>query len=170
MPRLLAVYDLPGDIAGAAARLRARGYEDLETYSPATFPEVDDAVVEKPSRVRTFTLVGGLTGVVTGYALTIWMSLDWPIMIGGKPFASIPPYTVIAFELTILFGGLATLLGLLAVGRLPWGGFGRSPSTYSARFSAEEFGLVVACEERDVAEIEALLRSHTAREVTLVEP
>jgi hypothetical protein len=170
MPTLVGVFERPSELAQSIQALRGRGYDDLEFYSPAPFAEIDDAMNPKPSPVRIFTLVGGLLGVVTGYALTIWMSLDWPIMIGGKPFASIPPYTIIAFELTILFGGLFTLVGLLVVGRLPWGGFGNSPATYSPRFSAEEFGLVVACQERDVSEIEALLRSHTAKEVTLVEP
>jgi hypothetical protein len=169
MPSLQGVFDLPGPVADAAKRLRNRGFSDLEIYAPAAFPELDDALDEKPSRVRLFTLVGGLLGVVSGYALTIWMSNDWPIMIGGKPFASIPIYTVIGFELTILFGGLATLLGLLWVGRLPYGSFGKSDIGYDARFSAEEFGLVVGCRERDVAEVDALLRAHHAKEVNLVE-
>ena len=38
---------------------------------------------------------------------------------------------------------------------------------YSPRFSAEEFGVVVNCEERDVAEVEALMRGNNAKEVTL---
>ncbi|MEN8181414.1 MAG: DUF3341 domain-containing protein [Myxococcota bacterium] len=170
MPTLVGVFERPDQMAEAIRGLKGRGFDDLEVYSPAPFEEIDEAINPGPSAVRYFTLVGGLLGVVTGYAMTIWMSLDWPIMIGGKPFASIPPYTIIAFELTILFGGLATLLGLLAVGRLPWGGFGRSPATYSPRFSAEEFGLVVACQERDVEEIDVLLRARSATEVTLVEP
>lgn len=170
MPTLVGVFEQPLAVAELARQLRLRGYEDLEIYSPVPSHELDRALDDAPSRVRIFTLVGGLLGVVTGYALTIWMSYDWPIMIGGKPFASIPAYTVIAFELTILLGGLFTLLGLLAVGGLPWGRFGSSPATYSSRFSAEEFGLVVGCGERDVVEIESLLRSHAAREVTLVEP
>lgn len=165
MPDVLGIYDAPGDVAEAVNHLRGRGFSDLETYAPAPFTEVDDAVHEKPSRVRWFTLVGGLTGVVTGYAMTIWMANDWQIMIGGKPFSSIPPYTVIAFELTILFGGLMTLLGLLVYGRLPRT---RIDAAYSARFSAEEFGVRVRCRERDVAEVEALMRSHHAKEVTLV--
>ena len=153
-----------------AKRLRLRGFEDLEIFSPVPSHEIDRALEEGPSRVRIWTLVGGLLGVTLGYAMTIWMSLDWKIMIGGKPFASIPPYTIIAFELTVLLGGLLTLVGLLVVGRLPWGAFGKSPATYSKRFSSEEFGLVVRCEERDVPEVDGLLRAHEAREVTLVEP
>jgi len=169
MPSLQGVFDAPGPVADAAKRLRHRGFTDLEIYAPAAFPELDDALDERPSRVRVFTLVGGLLGVVTGYAMTIWMSYDWPVMIGGKPFAAIPTYTVIGFELTILFGALATLLGLLLVGRLPYGSFGKNDKGYDKRFSSEEFGLVVGCRERDVAEVDALLRAHHAKEVNLVE-
>jgi hypothetical protein len=169
MPSLQGIFDAPGPVAEAAKRLRKRGFADLEIYSPAAFPELDDALDAKPSRVRLYTLIGGLTGVVTGYALTIWMANDWPVMIGGKPFSSIPTYTVIGFELTILFGGLATLLGLLLVGRLPYGSFGKNDRGYDVRFSGEEFGLVVGCRERDVAEVDAVLRAHHAKEVNLVE-
>ncbi len=165
MPRIVGVFEDPGKVAEVVGRLRGRGFDDLETYSPAPFAEVDDAVIDKPSGVRIYTLVGGLIGVVTGYALTIWMANDWQIMLGGKPFSSIPPYTIIAFELTILFGGLLTALGLFVVGRLP--NFSRD-AAYSPRFSAEEFGVAVRCEERDVAEVDGLFRSHGATEVNLV--
>ena len=166
MPTLLGVFERPDQIAAAAQQLRDRGYGDLETYSPAPFTEVDDAVIEKPSRVRLFTLIGGLTGVVTGYAMTIWMANNWPILVGGKPYSSVTPYTIIAFELTILFGVLMTVIGVFVFGKLPK--FKLDPA-YSPRFSAEEFGLAVHCKERDVAEIDALLRAHHATEVSLVE-
>jgi Alternative complex III, ActD subunit len=166
MPTLMGVFDRPDQIAAAARRLRDRGYGDLETYSPAPFAELDDAVNEKPSRVRLYTLIGGLLGVVTGYALTLWMANNWQIMVGGKPFSSVTPYTIIAFELTILFGGVLTVIGLFIVAGLPRFKLDRA---YSVRFSAEEFGLTVRCQERDVAEIDALLRDHHATEVSLVE-
>ena len=165
MPTLVGVFDTPNGVAQAVHRLKGRGFTKLEVFAPAPFDEIEEAVDPKPSKVRFFTLIGGLTGVVTGYAVTIWMSLNWPIVIGGKPFASIPPYTVIAFELTILFGGIFTLLGLLAVGRLPTI---KLDPAYSARFSSEEFGLVVEVSERDVAEVDGLLRRDAAKEVTLV--
>ena len=166
MPTLVGVFEQPQHIAGAVQRLRDRGYGDIETYSPAPFPEVDDAVDEKPSKVRLFTLIGGLLGVVTGFALTLWMANDWQIMVGGKPFSSIPPYTVIAFELTILFGGVLTVLGLFIVSGLPRT---KLDDAYHPRFSGEEFGLVVSCRERDVPEIDGLMRDHHATEVNLVE-
>ena len=167
MPTIVSVFDLPGDVVTAVTKLRNRGFEEIETYSPAPFPEVDDALDPKPSRVRLFTLIGGLTGVITGFAIQIWMSLDWPVKIAGKPFASIPTFSIVGFELMVLFGGLLTLVGLLAMGRL----YPRFTldEHYSLRFSAEEFGVVVTCDERDVAEVDRLLRAHSAKEVTLHE-
>ena len=101
--------------------------------------------------------------------MTLWMSNDWPIMIGGKPFSSIPPYTIIAFELTILFGGLMTVLGLFTMGKLPYRFKASTPSTTSVsrpRTSASP----CAAARRDVAEVDALMREHGAVEVELVEP
>lgn len=166
MPKLLSVYDRPDDVVRVVTRLKNRGFKKVETYSPAPFIEIEDAMDPKPSRVRLFTLIGGLAGVVTGFGIQIWMSLDWTIKVGGKPFASIPQYVIVGFELTILFGGLLTFLGLLAVGRLyPH----KLDAAYSSRFSAEEFGVVVECRERDVAEVDRLARASAAKEVTLVE-
>ncbi len=164
MPTLVGVFGRPGDVVDVVKRLKGRGFDGLETYSPAPFSEIDDAMIEKPSGVRLYTLIGGLTGVVTGYALTIWMANDWQIMVGGKPFTSIPPYTIIGFELTILFGGLMTALGLFVTGKL---GRKRDPE-YHPRFSGEEFGVAVRCQDRDVAEVEGLMRENHATEVTLV--
>jgi hypothetical protein len=167
MPRILGVYDLPGKTAAAIEQIRGRGYSDIVTYAPAPFTEVEDAVDPKPSKVRIYTLVGGIAGVITGYAMTIWMANNWQIVIGGKPFSSIPPYTIIAFELAILFGGLLTALGLFVQGKLLRF---RKHDVYHPRFSAEDFGVVVTCRSRDVPELESLLRTHGAMEVSLVEP
>ena len=166
MPTLLSIFDLPDDAAMAITKLRGRGFDVLESYSPAPFEQIDETMDERPSKVRIFTLVGGLTGVITGFLMQIWMSWEWPIKIAGKAYASIPPYVIIGFELTILLGGILTLLGLLFVGRLyPR----RLDAAYSARFSAEEFGVVVKVGERDVGEVDALLRSLSAKEVSLLD-
>ena len=166
MPTLVSVFDFPGDVASAVRKLKDRGFDDLTTYSPAPFEEIELAEDPRPSGVRAFTLVGGLTGVFLGFLMQIWMSIEWPIKIAGKNFASIPPYWIIGFELTILLGGFFTLFGLLIIGGL----YPRPlDKHYSQRFSAEEFGVVVSCEDRDVAEVEALMRAESAKEVTLVE-
>jgi hypothetical protein len=69
------------------------------------------------SRVRVFTLLGGLTGLASAWILTAWTSLKWSLIVGGKDPMLVPvspPYVVIMFEMMILFGGIATLAGVVA--------------------------------------------------------
>ncbi len=166
MATLVGVYETMGPVAETVKRLKSRGFTDLEVFCPVPSDEICDAVDEKPSGVRLYTLIGCLTGAVLGYLVPIWMSYNWEIMIAGKSFASIPAYTVIGFEANILIGGLATFAGLFVVGGLPSFKLDKS---YDVRFSAEEFGVVVSCSENDVAEIESLMRANAATEVNLVE-
>jgi Protein of unknown function (DUF3341) len=148
----------------ALETLKARGYEDLEVYTPAPIHEIED-VMERArpvSRVRLFTLIGGLTGTVSGFTLTIWSAMQWGLVTGGKPVASIPPFVVIAFELTILFGGLATALGMALLGRLPK--FRPSPG-YDPRFSNDRFGVAVRCAPGGGGAASEILRAAGAEEV-----
>jgi hypothetical protein len=166
MPTLLGVFDNPDHVAEVVTRLRARELGELQTFSPAPFEQIDDAMDENPSKVRIFTLIGGLIGVFIAYLMQIWMSYDWPIIFSGKPYASIPAYTIIGFELMVLFAGVLTLIGFLIIGGLPQFSTFKG---YSARFSAEEFGVTVDCSDRDVSEVEAVLRASAAKEVSVVD-
>ena len=88
--------------------------------------------------------------------------MQWGLVTGGKPIASIPPFVVIAFELTILFGGIATLLGMVILGRLPR--FRPSP-TFDARFTNDRFGVAVHCPPERRASVRQILTTAGAEEV-----
>jgi hypothetical protein len=91
----------------------------IEVHAPHPVHHMEDILEMPPSKVRLFALCGGLLGAFTGYAMTAWMSLDWPLIIGGKPTVSIPPYTIIAFELMVLFGALFSFAGFIILSRMP---------------------------------------------------
>lgn len=93
--------------------------ERIRVITPFCVPEVEEILPGKRSRVRLFALAGAATGTVTGLAFTILTSLSWPLVIGGKPIVSLPPFIIIAFALTILFGALTTFAGFLLLSRLP---------------------------------------------------
>jgi hypothetical protein len=93
--------------------------ERIRVITPFGVPEVEEILPGKRSKVRLFALVGAAGGTVTGLAFTILTSLSWPLVIGGKPIVSIPPFIIIAFALTILFGALSTFAGFLLLSRLP---------------------------------------------------
>jgi hypothetical protein len=93
--------------------------ERIRVITPFGVPEVEEILPGGRSKVRFFALVGAASGTVTGFAFTILTTLSWPLIVGGKPIVSLPPFLIIAFALTILFGALSTFAGFLLLSRLP---------------------------------------------------
>jgi hypothetical protein len=148
----------------AIRKLRAKGFSELTVYTPVPVEEIEEEIekVRPLSAVRLFTLLGALTGTATGFFLTIWSSLRWELVTGGKDPVSYPPFVIIAFELTILFGGLATLIAMLLLGKLPK----TKPSlTYDPRFTLDRFGVAVACPPETAEQVRSLLTGAGAEEV-----
>ncbi len=101
--------------------LREQGYGryDLELILPWPVPEVEEILGIGPGAMRFFSLAGGLGGFAGGLLLTILTVLSWPLITGGKPIISWPPFLLIAYLLTILFGSLTTFAGFLLLARRP---------------------------------------------------
>jgi hypothetical protein len=139
-PGLLGIFDSVDGTIRAIERLREMGLKRPTVFSPAPDHDIEHALHAEESPIRLFTLVGGLTGAATGFALPTWTSLDWPLVTGGKPIISLPAWVIIAFELTILFGALSTIAGLFINARLPQ----RSPRlVYDRSFSVDHYGVYI---------------------------
>lgn len=92
---------------------------DISVVSPYPVHEAEEILREPASNLKFFTFIGALSGLCTGFAFTIYTVVSWPLITGGKPLVSIPAFIIIAFELTILFGAIASFLGFLFLSRLP---------------------------------------------------
>jgi hypothetical protein len=142
---VLATYAELDSAVEAIEQLRKAGLKNITAFTPMPSHDIEHALHSPISSVRVFTLVGGLTGAATGFALPTWTSLDWPLVTGGKPIISIPPMLIIAFELTILFGALSTVAGLFLNARLPRA---RARVVYDPDFSQGHFGIWVSANGR----------------------
>jgi len=158
----LGIYDGVDAAAHTIERLRAAGMRRITVFSPVPSHELEHALHAGESPVRLFTLVGGLTGAATGFALPTWTSLDWPLITGGKPIISMPAWVIIAFELTILFGALSTVAGLFISARLPQR---RILQIYDPSFSADRFGILVRPPAGRENEVRTIMRDHGAVEI-----
>jgi hypothetical protein len=134
----------------------------FRVFSPIPSEHLLHAIGRGLSPVRAFVLMGGISGVLTGLAVTVGTSWEWNLIVGGKPVVSLPPFIIIMFELMILFGGLSAALSFFFFARLPQ----LDPiAGYSERFGADRFGIAVKCEEADSAKIEAMMREAGAEEI-----
>lgn len=162
-PGLLASYEYLDSTVEAIHELRKAGFKGLKAYMP--FPEhhIEEAMGYDQSPVRVWTLVGGLTGAAAGFGFTIFTSMEWPLITGGKPMVSIPAYVVIAFEMTILFGALATVIGLFINSRIPQ----LKPEViYDPEFMGGRFGIFVPASGGDASEARRILQRHEPARLT----
>lgn len=162
MPGIIAAFAEIDAAVDAIGDLRRNRFEDLTVYTPTPRHEFDHALEKPPSRVRIFTLIGGLAGATFGYWIAIWSSKYWPLVVGNKPIASWVPYTIFGFEVMVLIGSLATVFALFGLARVP-----RLTTTvgYDPRFSGGHFGIWVVTTSERAKDAAELLRKHGAVEV-----
>ena len=120
------LYGAIAEFADSEALLRAvratrkEGYQVFEAYTPYPIEELNDAIGHGPSRVPMLVLLGGIAGAIFGFGLQYWTSaVDYPLNIGGRPYNSWVSFIPITFECTILFAGIAAVLGMLVLNGLP---------------------------------------------------
>ncbi|MBM4194475.1 MAG: DUF3341 domain-containing protein [Gemmatimonadetes bacterium] len=146
----------------AIAALRKGNVGAITVFTPTPRHEFEHALQPPKSPVRKFTLIGALSGATFGYWISIWGSNYWPMVVGGKPISTWIPYTIFAFELMVLVGGLSTVAGLFIMARVP-----RLTMTvgYDPRFSGSHYGVWVECAPEKLKEAETILRQAGAEDV-----
>lgn len=119
---VLASFDSEETLLAAAAASQGAGAEPVDARTPYPVHGIDALLGIPRSRLPLVCFVGGLSGLVLGMCFQHWSSaVDWPLNVGGKPFLSLPAFVPVAFELTVLLGGLSTAAALLVRSRL-WPG------------------------------------------------
>jgi hypothetical protein len=117
---LLAEFDTPTQLVNAANKVREAGYTKTDAFSPFPLHEIDEALGIKRSILPFLVFGGGLAGLLTGIGLQIFVHyIDYPIIVGGRPFISIPSFIPPAYELTILFAAFTAVGGMLLLNGLP---------------------------------------------------
>lgn len=151
----------------ALRRLREAGWRAVRVHAPVpAHALLEEASIDsRPSPVRTFALVGGVTGTAAGFGLATYAASQMHsfggLTVAGKPTVSIPAFAVVGFELTVLIGALATMAGFLIHARLPRF---RAAAGYDAKFSDDRFGVFVPCDASRHEEVQALLVAAGAEE------
>ena len=117
---MMAEFDSAQNLVDAAHRTHEAGYLKIDAYSPFPVEGLAEAIGFHKNSVPLVVLIGGLLGGLSGYALQYWISVvSYPINVGGKPYHSWPAFIVVTFEMTILFGGISAVFGMLALNSLP---------------------------------------------------
>jgi hypothetical protein len=120
MHGLMAEFETPDALLSAAHTAHEAGYRVMDAYTPFPVEGLADALGHGHSRLPFIVLAGGAIGLVGGYALQHWSLVTaYPMNVGGRPLHSWPAFIPVTFETTVLLSALFTVLGLMALIRLP---------------------------------------------------
>jgi molybdopterin-containing oxidoreductase family membrane subunit len=169
---LMAEFASAPALLKAAVAVRDAGYTKWDAHTPHPVHGLDHAMGVKPTPLPWIVFIAGATGAAVGLGLQ-WFTnaLDYPLLVSGKPFFSLPANIPVVFELTILFASIGAVLGMLGLNRLP--------ELYHALFTRPRFRrasddrffiwIEAADQKYDAAGAAALLRAHGAATVETVE-
>jgi hypothetical protein len=117
---LMAEFDSAQELLDAAQRTHQAGYKKMDAYSPFPVEGLAEAIGFEKNSVALVVLVCAIIGGLSAYALQYWVAvITYPTNIGGRPYHSWPSFIIVTFELTILFGGLSSAIGMIALNGLP---------------------------------------------------
>jgi hypothetical protein len=132
---MLAAFASTEALIHAAEKMRDAGYKEFDCHSPFPIHGMDKAMGLKRSPLGF--MVGAVAFcALTGASLMMWWmtSVDYPLVVSGKPYFSFQAYVPVAFALTILSSALTAVFGMFALNRLP--------RLHNPLFNSEQFNKV----------------------------
>lgn len=162
---VLGVYDDEDVLMSAVHKVRGEGVKIEEVYSPFPVHGLEDALGYKRSWLSIAAFLFGITG--TTLAITMqagMMTVDWPMIIGGKDHFPLPSFIPVTFELTVLlasFGMVGTFLGISNL--KPWG----KPRIFDIRITDDKHVMAIDLDGNSKSEndIKKVLQGSGAIEV-----
>lgn len=113
---VVGIFDNEDILLEGVEKIRGNGVKIHEVYSPFPVHGLDEVLGYKRSRLPIAAFLFGMTGTSLALTMQIWMlGYDWPMIIGGKNYASLPPFIPVTFELTVLLGALGMVATFMIV-------------------------------------------------------
>ena len=161
---ILGIYDDEETLVHAAEKI-SKKVDIYDIYTPFPVHGLDDLLKIKRSWLPYVTFGAGAFGLLFALLFQSWVSaVDWPLNIGGKPFLSIPAFIPVAFEITVLFGALATVGAFFAVGKLfP----SKKEVLFDQRQTCHKFVLAIEHGDYNADDVQKDLRELGATEVKI---
>jgi hypothetical protein len=103
----------------AVKKLLADNEIILDVRTPFPVHGLEKLLSIKRSRIPVGGFIFGALGAVLAFSFMAWVfTVSYPLIIGGKPFFSVPSFIPITFECTVLFSGISMVAALLVRSKL----------------------------------------------------
>lgn len=162
---VLGIFDDEDVLLKAVTEVRDSGVKIHEVYSPFPVHGLEHALGYKRTRLPIAAFMFGFLGLSLAITMQTWMlGVDWPMIIGGKDFISLPPFVPVSFELTVLLSSLGMVATFMIVSNLkPYG----KPRIFDIRITDDKHVMAVDLDKNNLSkdEISKVLNASGATEV-----
>lgn len=111
---IVGVFNDDDVLKKAVGTVKGSGVNIYECFTPFPIHGLEHELGYKPTRLPIVAFLFAMTGMTLAITLQVSMNvIDWPMIIGGKPFFAYPDFVPVTFELSILltaFGMVGTFL------------------------------------------------------------
>ncbi len=162
----LGLFDAPSTALTAAGELKGAGFDNPSVISPVPMHGIEEVLGKKKDVIRRFTFFGGIFGALFGFTLAAGTAVLYLHPTGGRPIIPIPPFLIITYEMTILLGILATVIGFLVSSRFP----AFRERLYVPEAAVDKFAVAVSCKDAEgYRRAEEIMRGAGAEEIRELE-
>ncbi len=164
---IVGVFDDEDILLKGIKQVREGGVKIHEVYSPFPVHGIDDVLGYKRSNLSVVAFLFGLLGTTLALTMQIgMMTVDWPMIIGGKDYLPVPSFIPVTFELTVLLASFGMVGTFLIISNLkPWG----KPKLFDKRITDDKHIMAIDLGKNKIEEsaINKLLKDSGASEVNL---
>ena len=162
---LVGIFSDEDVLLQAVGDIREKGVKIEEVYSPFPVHGLDEMLGYKRSRLPIAAFMFGALGTSLALLMQIWMlGYDWPMIIGGKNHASLPPFIPVTFEMTVLLSALGMVGTFFIVSDMkPY----KWPRQFDLRSTNDKHVVAIdlATNRKSKDEIRGILKASGAEEV-----
>lgn len=166
------IFNSPNEIIHAAEKASEKGYKTFDVNTPYPLHGMNKAMKLPPSKLGYAALVFGLSGTISALLLMYWISvIDYPIVIGGKPFFALPAFVPIMFEVTVLAASIATVLTMIIVYfKFPNVSHPLHDTDYMRQVSSDKYGICIQADDKlfDETSVVEFLKEVKAEQITAI--
>lgn len=146
-------------------QIREKGVNIEEVFTPFPVHGLEDVLGYARTRLPIVAFLFAMTGMTLAIVCQVsMMVVDWPMIIGGKPFFAYPDIVPVTFEFSVLLSALGMVATFLVISDLKPT---KKARIFDIRSTDDKFVMAIdlAKNDKSVEELEAILKSAGADEV-----
>ncbi|UOF94336.1 MAG: DUF3341 domain-containing protein [Bacteroides sp.] len=117
-------------------------------YTPYPIHKIEKILNLKKTKLPFFAFIGGSLGLILGFNMMFYMTNNWPMNIGGKPYVPFLSFIPICFEMTILLSaysiGIMFILSIL---------YKKDSDIINTRITNDQFAIVIDVSNHNIDNI-----------------